>query len=37
MVFAAGYSAFLVKSTMQSANKVKPLYSVYLKIMTNHF
>jgi hypothetical protein len=37
MAFAAGYVAYLVKSTMQSANKVKPLYTVYLKIMTNHF
>jgi hypothetical protein len=37
MAFAVGYVAYLVKSTMQSANKVKPLYTVYLKIMTNHF
>ncbi len=29
--------AFLVRSTLNSADKQKPVYSVYLKIMTNHF
>lgn len=37
IVIAIGYVVFLVRSTLNSADKAKPLYSVYLKIMTNHF
>lgn len=29
--------AFLVRSTLQSADKARPIHSVYLKIMANHF
>lgn len=36
-IAAIGYVVFLVRSTLNSADKPKPLYSVYLKIMTNHF
>ena len=28
---------FFVRSTLLSADKQKPVYSVYLKIMANHF
>lgn len=37
-VFLAGIVivVLLVRSTLLSAAKKKPLYSVYLKIMTNH-
>lgn len=34
---AAAYVVFLVRSTLNSADKPKPVYSVYLKIITNHF
>jgi hypothetical protein len=30
------YVAFLVRSTLASADKQKPVYAVYLKILTNH-
>ena len=36
-LFVALYAAFLVRSTMKSATAEKPVYAVYLKIMTNHF
>jgi hypothetical protein len=35
--FICFYSGFLVRSTIISANKKKPIYSVYIKILTNHF
>ena len=28
--------SFLVRSTLNSANKQKPVHAVYLKILTNH-
>lgn len=28
---------FLVRSTLSSASKTRPIYSVYLKILANHF
>jgi hypothetical protein len=31
------YVAYLTRSTMRSASKLKPVYNVYLKIITNHF
>lgn len=36
LVFAVCYVIFLVRSTLNTADKEKPLYSVYMKIMTNH-
>lgn len=36
LVFACAYVLFLVRSTLNSADKEKPLYSVYMKVMTNH-
>lgn len=36
LVAYVGYVSFLVKSTLASADKQKPVHSVYLKILTNH-
>ena len=36
-VGAAAVVVFLVRSTLMSADKKKPVHSVYLKIMANHF
>eukprot|EP00347_Sterkiella_histriomuscorum_P022241 403331176 len=37
IIFAILVCSFLVRSTINSADKEKPLYTVYMKIMTNHF
>jgi len=37
MIGACGYVTFLVRSAMASAHQAKPVHSVYMKIMTNHF
>ena len=37
LVAAIFVVSFLVRSTLNSASKRKPVYSVYLKILANHF
>ena len=37
LILAVGIVMFLVRSTLTSADKVQPVYSVYLKIIANHF
>ena len=36
MAVGVGVIVFFVRSTLLSADKQKPVYSVYLKIMANH-
>ena len=37
IVIAIFIVVMLVRSTLTSSNKIKPAYSVYLKILANHF